>query len=425
MLVDVGIARQSLIVGSPAGEWVYSYFQPFRWAAVWTALLTITLAVGLIDVESEIRRTSALLMLWFAVGLVTQVLLRALTPYTLAEMFASSGANSFYDAARHDVASRVLRDFHALRLSWPIHAQSNMPGKIMLVYAFQLVSDHPDGMALLVLAVSNLGAFLMYWFTADLMKDKRMALWAAALYLVVPAKLFFFPLMNTVTPVVVLLSACLLQRWLTTGRALFAALLGVALYALVFWEPLPLVMGLLFAALLGNALRDGTLPWRTCAVHGLLAVMTFAASYAIVRMLFGFDVAMALRDVGAHASEFNRDSGRPYGLWVRQNLLDFAFGIGISQAVLTIVALGDGLVRWRSPIVLLTASLIAVLLVTDLLGVNRGEIVRLWIFLACFFQIPAAYVCARLDSRVAIGLLLAVTLLHDALGTAMIGFIVP
>ena len=65
------------------------------------------------------------------------------------------------------------------------------------------------------------------------------------------------------------------------------------------------------------------------------------------------------------------------------------------------------------------------LIATDLIGVNRGEVIRLWIFLACFFQIPAAYVCARLESRVALGLVLGTTLLQAALGTSMIGFILP
>src|SRR6185295_18140893 len=106
------------------------------------------------------------------------------------------------------------------------------------VYAFQIVSDRLNVMAWLVLAVSNLGVFLTYWFTKDLLKETRTALWAALLYLIVPAKLFFFPLMNTVTPVVVLWCACLLQRWLISGRPLFAALLGASLYGLVFWEPL-------------------------------------------------------------------------------------------------------------------------------------------------------------------------------------------
>jgi methylthioxylose transferase len=429
LLVAVCVARQSLIIGSRAGEWVYPYNAPFRLEALWIALLTTAIAAALLATESGVRAPSPLLLLWFVAGFVIQMLLRTLTPFTLAQMFASPGANSFYDVATHELASNVLRDFHALRAGWPIHAQSNTPGKIMLVYAFRFVTERLNVMAWLVLAVSNLGVFLTYWFTKDLLKDTRTALWAALLYLIVPAKLLFFPLLNTVTPVIVLLCACLLQRWLISGRALFAALLGASLYGLVFWEPLPLVMGLLFAALLGKALLQATVTWRTCVVHGLLALAGFTATYAAIWLLFGFDLASALREIGAHATAFNRESGRPYGLWVKQNLFDFVFGIGICQAVLVIVALGDGLFttgeRWRSPIVLLTVSLIAVLLVTDLLGVNRGEIVRLWIFLACFMQIPAAYVCARLDSRIAIGLVLGTTLLQDALGAAMIGFIVP
>jgi hypothetical protein len=68
---------------------------------------------------------------------------------------------------------------------------------------------------------------------------------------------------------------------------------------------------------------------------------------------------------------------------------------------------------------------LGVLLVTDLLGVNRGEEIRLWIVLACFFQIPTACVCARLERRAAIALVISTTVLQDALGTAMIGFILP
>ena len=59
--------------------------------------------------------------------------------------------------------------------------------------------------------------------------------------------------MNTVTPVVTLITACVLVRWLASGNPVYAGLLGVALYLLVFFEPLPLAMGLLFAALLIRA----------------------------------------------------------------------------------------------------------------------------------------------------------------------------
>jgi len=77
------------------------------------------------------------------------------------------------------------------------------------------------------------------------------------------------------------------------------------------------------------------------------------------------------------------------------------------------------------PIVALSLGLGVVLLAIDLSGVNRGEVTRLWIFLACFFQIPAAYACARLQSRTAVMLILGPTLLQDVLATSMIAFVLP
>jgi hypothetical protein len=93
----------------------------------------------------------------------------------------------------------------------------------------------------------TIGAVLMYVFTRELFGDRDTALFAAVLYLFVPARLLFFPLMNTITPVVVLTCACLLLRWLRFASPAYAVLLGVALFGLVLFEPLVLVIGLLFA----------------------------------------------------------------------------------------------------------------------------------------------------------------------------------
>jgi hypothetical protein len=81
--------------------------------------------------------------------------------------------------------------------------------------------------------------------------------------------------------------------------------------------------------------------------------------------------------------------------------------------------------RWSDPIVVVCATLAVMLIVIDGIGVNRGEVIRLWIFLGSFFQIPSAYVCARLNSRSAAMVLIATTLLQNALGSSMVGFIVP
>ena len=54
-------------------------------------------------------------------------------------------------------------------------------------------------------------------FVRDLFDDRQTALLSLVLYLFVPGKLFFFPLLNTVTPVLILTCAYLLQRWLLTA----------------------------------------------------------------------------------------------------------------------------------------------------------------------------------------------------------------
>jgi len=221
-----------------------------------------------------------------------------------------------------------------------------------------------------------------------------------------------------------------LQQWVGTRRPVVAALFGAALYALAFFEPLPLVTGILFAALLLRAIMRGTISWREVTFHGVVALAAFGLTYVIVRVGTGFDLVQAFREITAHALAFNRSTGRPYSIWVRQNLWDIAFGMGVCQAVLIPVALGDSLMesyhtRQLTPAAVVTTALLVVLVLIDLLGVNRGEVVRLWIFLACLLQIPAAYVCFRLKSRLAIAIVIACTLIESALGTAMIGFVLP
>ena len=57
---------------------------------------------------------------------------------------------------------------------------------------------------------------------------------------------------------------------------------------------------------------------------------------------FDFDLLRAFAAVARDAAEFNINSGRPYAVWVWQNLFDFAFGIGWCQTVLFAAVLS----RW-------------------------------------------------------------------------------
>jgi len=424
-----GIATQSVFVGSREGSWVYPYLRPFAWPiiAIWATALAVM--VGLLRFSNG--REWIWLVICFIAALVVEGLICSLAPYRFNRIFTSDGPNSFHSVAARYTPSTMLRDFEVVRKYWPPHGQSNMPGKSILVYWLRRISRSPSVIPWLVVIVSNLGALLLYSLARDLF-DRQTAINAVLLYIVTPGKMFFFPLLNTVTPVVVLLAAWLFVRWLRSRNALYAAAFGASIYGIVLFEPAGLAIGGLLAGVLVGAvlraeIRPSTLIWQ-----GAVAVAAFAANYVAMRVYFGFDLWSTVRLLAEAAARFNVDARRPYDIWVWQNLFDFLIGLGLCQALLAVPALLDGLVsggplrqRLTTPAVIVTGSLVATLALTDLLGVNRGEVVRLWIFLACAGQLPAAYVCARLNSQLAIGTVLAVTLLHDALGTAMIGFIIP
>ena len=433
LIVYVGLALQWFHVGSIAGRWAYGFVQHFSAPALIVGVLAAAAAATALRLPvPDADREWWLVAAWIAIGVAIQALLRSLTIFTFEHIFVSEGANSFYSFAQQHDAVTALTDFDRVRATAPLHAQSNMPGKLMLVYALQLLSADPGVVAWLVAFVSTLGAPLIYRFVRDLFGDRRTALYAMVLYLFVPARLVFLPLMNTVTPVVILGCVCLLQRWLRVRTAASAALLGASLYGVVFFEPLPLVMGLLFAALTIRAVVMGNMTLQTAVLHVSIVVLAFIGTAEAAHLAFDFDLLETFADIRHHAMAFNATEARPYALWVRANLWEFAFATGLCQTVL-FLALAAGIATGRpraadllkDPAAVICLSLLAVLLATDLIGINRGEVVRLWIFLACFFQIPAAYVCARLEHPYAITLVAGSSIVSAALGTSMIGFIIP
>ena len=429
-----GIATEWLALGAASWRWRYRYVQEFSIQILPVALIVCAVTAGMLwaPVPRTKRDEWLLVVAWAIVAIGCQALLRSLNPFTLEQMFVSDGSNSFFSASHQHDALTVLRRFSAVRDAMPLHAQSNLPGKLMLHYALETLTSRPAVMAWLVVLLSNAGAFLMYAFVRGVTRDATIAVYSAVLYLFVPARIYFLPLMNTVTPLLVLACACLLMRWLQRGTLTSAVLLGSSLYLLIFFEPLPLVVGVLFAALTARAIIQGDLTPERLVSQGAVVIVALVATSELIHLMFGFELIAAFRKIRAHAAAFNQFEGRPYGVWLYGNLREFALGLGICQAVLYCAVLVDRLTAWRTwsarmtdPIAVLTIGAGAVLIATDLIGLNRGEVIRLWIFLACFFQIPAAYACARLNSRAAMMVVLGTTVLQAALGTAMIGFVVP
>ena len=185
--------------------------------------------------------------------------------------------------------------------------------------------------------------------------------------------------------------------------------------------------------LLVRAIVEGRIALRTALFQIGVGILAFAATHVVMILWFGFDLISAFRDVAADAAAFNVAARRPYDIWVRQNIVDFLFGVGFCQIVLFVAALADGVTGLKtrgdlltpSSIVLMCSATLAMVGLADLIGVNRGEVIRLWIFLACLWQIPAVYVCRRLESSMAFTVVLITTVLQIALGTAILAFVVP
>ncbi len=434
LAVTAGMTAHAITLGSVAGGWVYPYRQ---WAdltivAVWLIYSAGAAATLMIPWRVAEHRPWWTLVTWIVVATALQWILRTTAPYPLDAQFASDNANSFHSVAEDYDAADLLKRHGRVRLNAPLHVQSNMPGKLLLTEGLQKATARADVLPWLVIGISNLGALLMFGFVRDLLDSRRVALYAALLYLFLPARTFFMPLMNTVTPLVVITCAWLLLGWLRTGRTLYAAVLGFALYGLAFFEPLPLVMGLLFLALAIAAMGRRQISWERFVAQAAVTIGVFIATAEAMTAWTGFDIVRTFQTIGRHALEFNATTARPYAVWITANLWEFAVGVGPCQLIASVgvlVVLLSASGRWRdrlsAPMVATCMGLFAVLGAVDLVGVNRGEVTRLWIFLGCFYQIPLAWACSLRDSQVAIAAVVGVTAFHAAVGTTLVGFVVP
>jgi methylthioxylose transferase len=427
--------------GSTEGGWTYPLLagptaRPFLLAALLVPCLLFGLQLTRKYVES---RESWVIAAWIIGGFVLQLCLHSLYPYPLAMLVQSDQANSFYGVTQRYSAGEFLRSFHAIAATLPIHARANMPGKVFLYYLLETITTRPQALGCLIILVSDLGGVLVYLVVKKLFDDRISAAYALILYLLMPAKLYFFPLLNTVTPVFILASLWLLLKYLETRRVAYLILEGASLYLLVVFEPLPLVMGIVFVALLARAYGQRKISRADLSRVGAWVMGTFLACHLFFVAVVGFNVIRSFLFAWEDARAFNAEMGRPYSVWVVHNLKDFFINVGVVPSAVFIglasylvgrlvwmLRRGDSVRTYLAePETLLTLCVLFVVAITDVIGVNRGETVRLWIFLAVFVQIVAARRCAVRVSRWGFAAVMTVTVLQAAMTISMVGFVIP
>jgi hypothetical protein len=437
LLFLVCLWQRWILFGSFPGRWFHPYVTPGAPALAPFLLLAPLLAAATVASERLVRTHEKLVLAaWLVLAFAVQLYLHSLDHYSLARIIVSDGSNSFYNAALAHRPAELLRDFVALAPSLPLHARTNLPGKIIFYDFVLFLSHRPEVVAWIVIAISNLGAVLTYAVAEKLFHDRRASLYALILYLFIPAKTFFLAITNVLSPLFILLPLLAFLEYLDTRRVLALHVLGVTLYATVVWELTVLVMGVLFVALLWRAWSRGEIGRRELVAIAVHTTAAFLLAHLVLATLFGFDLVDALAYVIRDSERFNREQQRSYAIWVVHNMKEFLVNTGLLQSLLFAVVLVRSAVRWRhaggglarllaDPLDALAWSILVTLVITDLLGINRGEATRHWIFLAGFIQLVVARACTTQFSTTTFHLVLAATVLQTVATISLVAFVIP
>ena len=437
VLVVAAIAGKMFIFGSRPGNWVYAYFagvslRPFIYAVSMLPFVFLGMrATGkYID-----KREGDVVLMWFLLGVAAQMLLVGLRPASLSEIVSCPIACSQYNPTQKYSLMYFLTNFHSIVDSGKLglHASTNMPGKVLFFYFLRFFTASTEVMGVLIVFISSLGGILTYFFARRLFADRMIAVYSMVFYMFIPAKIFVFPLLNTVTPVFGLLPMLLLVEYLAAKKSVYAISLGAALYLLFIFEPLPLVTGLIALALVARSLCiKETAPGDVFRML-VLALVSFGVTYIAVFGLFGLDISRAFTFILSDQARSHIDLGRAYNVWVIENLRNFFFNAGVTQSLAFFIFLagslrlmkerGAAFFRGAAPVV--AVSFAAVLLVLDISGVVRGEVTRVWIFLMVFIQMIAAYFCAREATRVTFYIMITAMIFQAAVTMSMVGFAMP
>ena len=147
------------------------------------------------------------------------------------------------------------------------------------------MTDPPTVMAWLIALISTVGgrdAVDLLVCQATVSRPVGRAVCLGVLSLSNPRGRKFFPLMNSVSPMLALLVAVLVMQFLRTKRLLWAAAVGVATYGLALFDPMTLIIGLPLLLLVARDVRTERISGRQAIQLAGYAFGLFLAVHTIV-----------------------------------------------------------------------------------------------------------------------------------------------
>ncbi|HEX7180249.1 MAG TPA: hypothetical protein VF756_00295 [Thermoanaerobaculia bacterium] len=277
------------------------------------------------------------------------------------------------DSLRREIERAAIR-------GRPVPRRAAAPGTLLLL-------------ALLLPALSALAAWPLHRLSLRLGLTPAAALFAVALWLLVPARSVFTPSLDQALPAFLVASA-----WLATGREKWRAVLaGLFLALCAFFSYGYLAAAPLVGLLALTAERGGEewprIAWRFAATRTALLIAGFLLPWLALALFSGYDLWEAFRSAMVQHRAI-AVTPRGYSTWLVWNPYDFALLLGPVALGLAAAALRARAERtpgyralawgWWGLIVLLLVS-----------GSVRGEVGRIWLMLMPFACLLAAGAAAE------------------------------
>ncbi|MDD5055328.1 MAG: hypothetical protein PHZ00_03600 [Candidatus Peribacteraceae bacterium] len=421
-----------LSYGSVSGQWTYPLIRTPAPVLLWFG---IVLAGALLLLRWMTHRTidrypATCIAAWTLIGWLTMVFLHFLSYFSLGSLVSSDLSNGFFTASLRYGPLAILAEYPDLP-NLPYHVWTNMPGKVLLFHFLRLFTESPQALGVLIVLLASLSGLLLFGILRELEWKRAVGLDAWILWMVTPALIGFLPILNTVTVTFALLVFFLVLKAIRTNSLFFPILSGMAAFWLFLFEPTPFALALIGVPILIGLIRRETVPIRH--VMKILGIMfaTFLLSAILLWLFTGFDPVQALTHVVLDALAFDAKS-RPYLTWVLPQLKDFFLGAGILPSAIFLLSIVASLRLRRkratgndqhTAAALLAIASLSTILLLDLTGIGRGEVVRFWIFLMPFVSAIAAAACQKRTWLFSV--ILSATILQTAISVWSIVFVLP
>jgi hypothetical protein len=416
----------------------------WRWAyaipgAPWRHAMPLVIVGGyaVFVVTWPRRRVGAFLALAaLAVPLIQAALLFPESPDVLRPLVyrtVSPGASGVFTVGSTiEAPLAFLRRYPELMPSFPVHPQRYPPGLPLLFYlarralaalpalsdalgfalrryqchdlALMRLSNATLATAVVQMALPVVGGLIVFplYGLARRTVGERAALWAAALYPLVPSFALWSARWDQAYPLLTCLAWYLFHRGLTEGRRWYLLGAGLTLGGASFLSlgPLAVLMPMGLAALLWALPHRQRRRWGRLALDAAIFFAGLAAPWLAYRLTLG----VGLRDIARVAMGYHLGLARDDWLWLGYHLYDFLAFLGVPLALLLGVAEARALRRARADAARRDAAVLPLafglgLLLLDLSGTARGEVARVWLFLTPFAVIAAAWALVHLTQE--------------------------